>query len=79
MIERMLSVDDAAKRCGVSKPSFLKLVDAGVLPPPFSYPNLKRFLWDIQGLDRCLDKFSGGDHDRAQSLETFRERLANAS
>ncbi|WP_419797606.1 MAG: helix-turn-helix transcriptional regulator [Terasakiella sp.] len=79
MIERMLSANKAAKRCGLSITSFLKLVKNHTAPQPISHPDVKRKLWDLQDLDRYIDKLKGGSDFQSQSINLFREKLANAA
>ncbi|WP_028880342.1 helix-turn-helix transcriptional regulator [Terasakiella pusilla] len=79
MIERMLSVKEAARRCGVSDTTFDKLVNRKIAPQPVHHPDVKRRLWDIQEIDRYLDRVSGKGISKSPSMDLFRERLANAT
>lgn len=78
MIERMLSDKQAARRAGLSVPTFMKLVHEGLLPPPIKYPGIKRNLWDVVLLDRSLDKHSGLLHSAHNAREEARRRFPNA-
>jgi predicted DNA-binding transcriptional regulator AlpA len=52
---RGLSVDDAARYWGISRNTFLKLVNLGVAPPPLHLPETYRVLYDRLQLDAAIE------------------------
>lgn len=52
---RGLSVNDAARYWGISKNTFLKLVNAGVAPQPLHLPETHRVIYDRLQLDAAME------------------------
>lgn len=81
---RGLSEDQAAEYVGMSAPTFLRAVVAGVFPSAISLKSasIDRRLWDRAALDRALDRLSGfeqpfeGDDDAAKIRRAINERQA---
>ena len=54
---RLIPCKKAADYCDLCSNSFIKMVDAKIFPPPIKLGN--RLVWDIQALDKAIDKLSG--------------------
>jgi hypothetical protein len=55
---RLLNLREASAYWGVSLNLFMKLVRAGIAPPPVNLP-VGRFLFDRHELDRAIDSLGG--------------------
>ncbi len=62
---RLLTEDQAAAYCGMTGPTFAKLVTSGLMPRPTPFQDasggrvVECVRWDIRALDLCLDRLSG--------------------
>jgi len=58
IVPRLFRRSRAADYCDVSLPTFLKLVAAGLLPPPRQLNDIEA--WDRADLDRAIDSLPFG-------------------
>lgn len=79
MIKRLFTVKEASTYLNLSIEYFMKLVKAMALPQPIKHPDVKKRLWDKQDLDRYIEKRKGCSDFQSQSINLFREKLANAA
>lgn len=55
MPPRLLGVNEASRYWGISRNTFLKLVNLGVAPPPLHIPETGRVLYDRVQLDAAIE------------------------
>ncbi len=56
---KVLTLDEAADRCRLSKVTFLKRVAEKLLPAPLEGLNKRRKMWDRDVLDRAIERLGG--------------------
>jgi hypothetical protein len=74
----MLSAEQAAAYCGVSRDTFAALVDAKVLPEATKLP-IRRKLWNRDALKEALAKRSPAANDWRQRRDEWRKRQDRAA
>jgi predicted DNA-binding transcriptional regulator AlpA len=67
----LLSAEQAAAYCGVSRESFATCVDAGLFPGPVDLP-IRRRLWSRAAIDAALTSEPVDDYDAGRAVHEAR-------